>query len=60
MIELTPHLESNGVILPDFGQDECLKNEYLHDLLHLNEQEREVFTALIVDALRALSVFNLK
>lgn len=60
MNELTAYLESNGVILLDYGQDERLKKEYFSDRLHFNKQGREVFTALIVDALRALPAFNTK
>ncbi len=58
MNELAAYLESNGVILLDYGQDERLKDEYFYDPLHLNEQGREVFTALIVDALHSLPAFN--
>lgn len=56
--KLSAYLQTNGVILVDYGQDERLKEEYFYDPLHLNEAGREVFTALIVDALRALPLFH--
>ncbi len=58
MNKLAAYLEANGVILLDYGQDERLKEEFFYDPLHLNEEGREVFTALIVDALRALPLFS--
>lgn len=54
MQKLSAYLAANDVVLLDFGQDPRLKPEYFYDPLHLNEEGRLVFTALIVNALNAL------
>lgn len=58
MNDMAAYLESNGVILLDYGQETSLKEEFFYDPLHLNEQGRVVFTRLIVDALNAWPGFN--
>jgi hypothetical protein len=60
MEKLSAYLDANNVALFDYGQDDRIKTEYFYDTLHLNEQGREIFTSLIVDALSKLSVFNSK
>lgn len=54
MQKLSAYLAANDAILLDFGQEPSLTPEYFYDPLHLNEDGRLVFTALIVDALTAL------
>lgn len=58
MNKMASYLESNGAILLDYGQEPSLKDEFFYDPLHLNEEGRVVFTALIVDALNKLPGFN--
>jgi hypothetical protein len=58
MNDMSTYLEANRVILLDYGQDVRLKDAFFYDPLHLNEEGRVVFTALIVDALRSLPGFN--
>lgn len=58
MNKMAAYLEANHVILLDYGQEPSLKEEFFYDPLHLNEEGRVIFTALIVDALNALPGFS--
>ncbi len=58
MNDMADYLEANGIVLLDYGQEPSLKEEFFYDPLHLNEEGRAVFTALIVDALRTLPDFT--
>lgn len=58
MNEMAAYLEANHVILLDYGQEPSLKEEFFYDPLHLNEEGRVIFTALIVNALNTLPAFS--
>lgn len=54
MENMSAYLNTHGVILLDFGQDERIKTEYFYDPLHLNEQGRVIFTEMIVNSLKTI------
>jgi hypothetical protein len=54
MNKMSAYLEANDVVFLDYGQEPSLEDRFFYDPLHLNEDGRVVFTALLIEALRSL------
>lgn len=54
MNKMSAYLEANDVVLLDYGQEPSLEDRFFYDPLHLNEDGRVIFTALLIEALRTL------
>jgi len=54
--DLSSYLAANDVEYIDFGSDLRLTEKHFQDMLHLNEQGKALFTQMLADALRELSL----
>jgi hypothetical protein len=56
MNDLSTYAQDNGVLLIDFAHDQRLASGNFKDMHHLNQGGRRIFTEMLVEALRSVSL----